>query len=308
MNLSKRRQAILALIIANLIWGAASPIFKWSLTSISPFILAFWRFFLASLILLPFSFEKLGQIKPQILPKLIIFSLFGITFNISFFFLGLKMAPAVNAAIIASIQPFILILIGAFFLKENVTPKEIVAALISFLGILIIIFAPLFNDGYQAQIFLIGNLYFLLATLGAVGQAVVGKKILNNDNLLGVTFASFVIGSLTFLPFAAYEHLQNPFWYRNLALPGYVGIIFGAVFSSALAYYFYIFGLNSMEASETGIFGYLMPLTAIIIGVLFFEELLTFPFLAGSAFILIGLFLQETGFFLSLLHKLKQIC
>ena len=36
---------ILALIITNVIWGAASPIFKLALTNIPPFTLAFIRFF-----------------------------------------------------------------------------------------------------------------------------------------------------------------------------------------------------------------------------------------------------------------------
>lgn len=308
MNSSNRRQAIIALIIANLIWGAASPIFKWSLTSIPPFLLAFLRFFIASLILLPFAYKELNQTKIQLLPKIFIFTFLGITFNISFFFLGLELAPSINAAIIASIQPFILVILGAWFLKETITKREMTAALISFLGILIIILAPLIGDGYQAEMFLIGNLFFLLAALGAIGHAVVGKTILNKENLLGMTLVSFVIGTLTFIPFAVYEHLQNPLWYLNLGVSGYVGIVYGAVFSSALAYHLYIVGLNGMEASETGIFGYLMPLSAVIIGVLFFGESLNLPFIIGTVLIIVGLILQELGFFRSLLHKLRQIC
>ena len=308
MNSSNRRQAIIALIIANLIWGAASPVFKWSLTTIPPFILAFLRFFIASLLILPFAYKELKQIKLQLLPKLIIFTFLGITFNISFFFLGLKLAPSINAAIIASIQPFILVIIGAWFLRENITRREMTAALISFLGILIIIIAPLIGDGYKAEMFLIGNLFFLLATLGAIGNTIVGKIILNKNNLLGITLISFLIGALTFLPFALYEHFQNPQWYLNIGVSGYVGIVYGAVFASALAYHLYMVGLNGMEASETGIFGYLMPLAAVIIGVLFFSEAITLSFIAGSGLIIVGLILQEMSFFRSLLHKLKQIC
>lgn len=308
MILSVRSKAIAALIIANLIWGAASPVFKWSLTSISPFILAFLRFFFASLILFPFALKELKQIKLELLPKITIFTLLGITFNISFYFLGLKLAPATNAAIIASIQPFILVIFGAWLLKEKITRREMAAAIISFLGILIIIVTPLLGDGAQAEMFLIGNIFFLLATIGAIGNALVGKKILDKDNLLAVTFASFAIGALTFLPFALYEHLQNPMWYLNLGVSGYVGIVYGAVFSSAIAYWLYMIGLNGMEASETGIFGYLMPLSAVIIGVLFFEESITPSFVLGSCLIVLGLVLQELGAFRSLLHKSRQIC
>ncbi len=47
---------ILALIITNIIWGAASPIFKFALQNIPPFTLAFIRFFFAGLLFLPFVF------------------------------------------------------------------------------------------------------------------------------------------------------------------------------------------------------------------------------------------------------------
>jgi len=41
---------ILAIIIAEVIWGAAPPIFKYSLQEVPPFTLAFIRFFTASFI------------------------------------------------------------------------------------------------------------------------------------------------------------------------------------------------------------------------------------------------------------------
>ncbi|PIX68551.1 hypothetical protein COZ40_02690, partial [Candidatus Roizmanbacteria bacterium CG_4_10_14_3_um_filter_39_13] len=44
---------IVALIIANIIWGAACPIFKFALVNIPPFTIAFIRFFFAGIIFLP---------------------------------------------------------------------------------------------------------------------------------------------------------------------------------------------------------------------------------------------------------------
>ncbi|EKE12839.1 MAG: hypothetical protein ACD_13C00135G0001, partial [uncultured bacterium] len=52
LSLQTKQQAILALIVANIIWGAASPIFKLSLQNIPPFTLAFLRFFLGSILLI----------------------------------------------------------------------------------------------------------------------------------------------------------------------------------------------------------------------------------------------------------------
>src|SRR3989337_1766625 len=95
-SVSNHQKAILALILANIIWGATPPIFKWSLTNIEPFTLAFLRFFIGALILFPLISGSL-EIKRRDWGKLLLLSLFGITINISFFFLGLERAPSINA-------------------------------------------------------------------------------------------------------------------------------------------------------------------------------------------------------------------
>src|SRR3989337_3866488 len=100
-QLSKYQCAILALIGANIIWGAAPPIFKWALEDIGPFTLAFLRFFIAAIIILPFAYKSLFVERQDYL-KLFLIGFFGVTLNISFFFLGLKFAPSINASVIGS--------------------------------------------------------------------------------------------------------------------------------------------------------------------------------------------------------------
>ena len=70
---------VLALIIANVIWGMASPIFKFSLTNIPPFTLAFTRFFFAGLIFLPFARSKWQHLTAKQWFKIILVGFFGRT-------------------------------------------------------------------------------------------------------------------------------------------------------------------------------------------------------------------------------------
>src|SRR3989344_9043080 len=112
LRLSKHHLAIFALIIANIIWGAASPIFKWSLQDIQPFTLAFLRFFIGALLLLPFTLHNL-HIQKRDWVKLSLLSLSGITINISFFFIAIQMTSSINAPIIASAAP-VFIIVGSF--------------------------------------------------------------------------------------------------------------------------------------------------------------------------------------------------
>ena len=114
----KYRKAVLALIGANLIWGAASPIFKFALQNISPFTLAFIRFYGASLILLIISYPRLKIAKKDTL-KLILLSIFGVSIHISFYFLGLRLSPSINAPIISASGPVFLYIASIFILHEK---------------------------------------------------------------------------------------------------------------------------------------------------------------------------------------------
>src|SRR3990167_7192830 len=126
----KYRKAVLALIGANLIWGAASPIFKFALQNISPFTLAFIRFYGASLILLIISYPRLKIAKKDTL-KLILLSIFGVSIHISFYFLGLRLSPSINAPIRSASGPvlgnmFIFIAMLAA-IAHAIISKEIIA-------------------------------------------------------------------------------------------------------------------------------------------------------------------------------------
>src|SRR5207237_8904587 len=99
MKLSKHQLAILALITSNIIWGAAPPIFKWSLVDIPPFTLAFLRFFFAAVIILPLIANKLA-IKREDVFKIFILAFFVIIINITFFFFGLLSSVSFNFSFI----------------------------------------------------------------------------------------------------------------------------------------------------------------------------------------------------------------
>src|SRR5258705_13218741 len=142
MKLSNRYIAIIALIIANVVWGAANPIFKWSLQDVPPFTLAFFRFFIASLLLWPFVIPHIA-LKLSDIPKIILLSFIGIVVNISLFFLGLNLTTSIDAPIIGSSAPILLILFAIFYLKEKPKKRVLWGTFISFVGILFIIFRPL---------------------------------------------------------------------------------------------------------------------------------------------------------------------
>lgn len=292
MNLSTHNKAIIALIIANIIWGAAAPVFKWSLQNIEPFTLAFLRYAVAALILLPLTFKAL-KVERRDLSALFLLSIFGITINISLFSLGLQLTSSINVPIIGASAPIFIILSSILFLHEKPKTKVIVGTILSLVGIITIIARPFFEQELSGSI--IGNLLILGAVFGAVVYTTLLRKIAKKYSVMTLTFWSFVIGALTFLPMFVAEN-KDQLFLATLNHQGVVGIIFGAVLSSVIAYCFYNFALKNIVANEVGIFFYLDPVVAVVIAIPLLGEVITIPYLFGSLLVFLGLFIAEGHF------------
>ncbi|KKP59338.1 MAG: hypothetical protein UR52_C0008G0048 [Candidatus Gottesmanbacteria bacterium GW2011_GWA1_34_13] len=302
-KLPRKQAAILALIFCNIIWGAASPIFKWSLQDIPLFVLAYFRFFIASILLFPIASRNSLIIHRQDWGKILGFALSGVTFNITFFFLGLKLAPSINAPIIASAGPIFLLLASIIFLKENPKRKKIIGMLISLLGVFVIIGRPLIENGFAIS-GMLGNIFILMATFGAVGHTIFCKQLSHKYPANTITFWAFIIGTVTFLPFFINESLSTP-WIINLDIRGYVGLVFGSVLSSFIAYSLYSWAIARIDASEAGIFTYIDPVAATIIAIPLLGEIPTPLFILGTLFVFGGIFVAEGRLHYHPFHRLR---
>lgn len=295
---------ILALVIANIIWGAASPIFKFALQNIPPFTLAFIRFFFAGLIFIPFVIHHWQKITKKDLLEIFLGAFFGITVNISFFFLGLQKTESINAPIMASSAPVFIFFLSIVFLKEKFDLKIFSGMMIALLGVLVIILSPFFIDGRNLTFGRFeGNLFFVLATLGAVGNTLINKNVLKKINPYQVTFLGFMFGALTFLPFMTREF--NTWQFSNLTINGWTGIIFGVFLSSALAYFLFNFGMAKLKGEEVGLFFYIDPVIAVLIAIPLLGEYPNLFFLIGSLFVFTGIFLAEGRIHWHPFNKLK---
>jgi drug/metabolite transporter (DMT)-like permease len=102
-----------------------------------------------------------------------------------------------------------------------------------------------------------------------------------------------LVGTASFLPLALYEYIRTPTLYALLDWRGYVGIAYGAVFSSAIAYGLFAWGLAKISATDTAMFAYVDPIVGTVAGALLLHEPITIPFLGGAILIFGGIFLAE---------------
>lgn len=288
MNLSKTKVAVIALILANIIWGASLPIYKWTLEVVPPFAFAFLRFFLGAIILIPFVFKNF-KFERQDLPKLIFVSIISITFQIPLLLFGLKLAPSINAPIIISSGPIILLGASIIFFKEKISTRLLAGTLISLLGVLILIFNPALETGFSGGV--LGNFFIFLATICSVIQALVIKKILKRNNPLITVFLTFLIGSALLLPAVLIEY--NSVGVFLLNTQAILGIVYAVVFASVLAHFFFFIGLKNIKVSETGIFTYVDPIATILIAIPLLHEVITKSYIIAAILVFSGIYVAK---------------
>ncbi len=219
MLLSKHQLAILAITLSTIIWSIAPPIFKWSLRQIHPFTLMFFRFLLATLIMIPIVKTKI-KIKFEDFYKFFLLALFGLTFNMIFFYKGLMLSQSINAPIISSSIPILMLISGIIFFREIPKSKEIIGMIISLIGILIIVLRPI--DHLPLKNFIIGDIYLILSNVTFVAYTLLFKKFKLQYAPSTLLFWLFFIATITAFPeyILAAQKTQS---YLATGINGYIG-------------------------------------------------------------------------------------
>lgn len=274
---------------ASIIWGATAPIMKLTLQEIPVFSLAFIRMSVASLILGILIHKKL-KIKKVDFSAFLRAALTGVTLNLSFFFIGLKLTQAILASFLVASVPIFTLIAAHIYLKEKLTPRLILASIIAFFGVFIIIGKV---NGITNTAQILGNLLLLLATLSWVAHEIIAKKLLKTYAGGTVAFYAMTIGAGTFLPFFLWEFWQNPNWVNQVSLTGATGLAYGIFFASLAAYWAWQKGLALLPAGQASFFFYLDPVSGVILSMILLGEKLTPTLIIGGILIIIGVYFAE---------------
>lgn len=300
MKISNYKKAVLAFILASIIWGAGPPIFKWSLQGISPITLAFFRFAIPVVILLPFV-KHLQKIRIRDVFYFLLLGFFNCTLNVGLYFLGLQYASSINQPVIASSGPIIILIGSALFLHDKARRKVLLGNLIGLAGILFIVLEPVMGAHKSTSIF--GNILFVLATIAASLGTLVSKRLANRYNSFTLVFWTFLIATLSFFP-VPLDEMSHHIFFQQLNWHSFIGILFGGILSSLVGYGLFYWGLHYIKASETAIFSYIDPVAAVIIAAPLLHEYPTPIFTIGSGLVFLGIYIAEGRIHWHPLHKL----
>ncbi len=289
----------LAIITAHFIWGINYMVAKVTLQEIPPMSLAFLRFCLALILLLPFLLteKRDSRLQLQDLPQLFVVGALLVTFNISFFYLGLMRTTTINAATLTMTIPALSVLLGWSILREKVYLINLLGIFTGLLGAVIIIGVPEVILGAQQLSLpaMIGNIMIVFSSLAWVAGATVSKGLLKKYSALTVTATIFTVGAITFLAPAVIEYLQDPLWPSRVTHIGIFGLLFIAFASSVSAYFLFEWGVAKLGIIKADLFQYIEPLVAAYFGIVLLHEHPTPLFLIGAVLVAVGVFWSTAG-------------
>ena len=291
MNLVKSNWFLLILLSA--IWGGAFTLNKMALDSFTPEVIVAGRLISGSvfLVALIYFLYKRFSINLAQVNYYLFMSLVGIVIPFIAIITGQKNIDSAMAGILMATMPISTILLSHLFLDdEKMNKQKFIGFIISFLGVFILIYRDdLFIDNSISETFESQLLVILGATLYAFA-AIYGKKYKITDPLSAST------GTILFATFFMTIYLifidQSKPSYSNLLLD--VNILLLGVLCTAIATVIYFQILQSEGASFISMMNFLIPLWAILFGIIILNDQFSWNYIFGLLVILFGIKLANS--------------
>jgi len=281
----------LLLLLTVLFWSGNFVVGRWIYPEIPPVTLAFWRWTLALVLLLPFTLREVYRQRDVIRQNLKILALLALlsvtNFNI-FLYLALNTSPVANAALINSSIPIFIVLFSWVGFRRRISLVQGIGIALSLSGLVFIVL-----KGDLAALrdvrFLHGDLWALFAALSWAAYTVLMRYYpiaLTPFSLLSVII---IIGVVFIFPVYLGELAGGA--RANFTPAAIGGICYLALFPSILAYLFWNRGIRTVGATRTGVFIHLIPVFSIILAMIFLGEPLKTFHLIGAGLIFSGIYL-----------------
>ena len=253
-------KAHLALLGANIIYGVNYIIAKGIMPhkiGASAFILL--RVVGAGLLFwLIKSFVK-EKVKKKDLGRLLLCGLCGVAINQLFFFHGLNLTSPIDASVILTAVPILVIIFSALLLKERITSNKIMGVAVGGIGAFLLIWYGNADTGTSS---LLGNLFVFLNACSYGLYLVIVKPLMKKYNAITVVSWVFLFGLIFVFPIGINDALTTD--YQAFTMHTYVTVAFVIIGTTFLAYLFNIYALKNVSPSVSGSYIYMQPAISFI--------------------------------------------
>ena len=286
-----RPLAITEAVLATAIWASSFVIVKIALPHMGPLTIAALRYFLAFLLLLPFTATRnkkvIHSISSHLWIRLFIIGISAYAIGNGALFWGLKYLPATTVSFLMSISPLLILFAGTIWLKEMPTRWQITGVIIAFFGSTLF-----FSSGLRSGEPL-GIAIVAVGLIGFTAFGILGREIARDKQIDTLSLTAIPLGfggGFLLLVALLLEGLPS------FSLISWGLMLWLAIVNTAIGYALYNHSLQILTALEMNVILNLAPLGTAVLAWLILGETLASIQIIGMVTVIIGVIIvQRTG-------------
>ncbi|NLJ62146.1 MAG: DMT family transporter [Alcaligenaceae bacterium] len=276
MNARLTPTAVLLLVIPTFLWAGNAVVGRVISEMVPPITLNFIRWFIAFFILAAFGGQILrrGSALWRHWRHYAMLGLLGIGMYNALQYMALHSSSPINVTLVNASMPIWMLLVGRLFFHATITARQISGAVLSLLGVAIILSRGDLNELLQFR-FVIGDIYMVIATIAwafyswLLSQDKHEPEIKQNWSTL--LLAQVTFGLMWSGAFAAGEWALTD-WHIDWSWGLVLAMLYVAIGPAIIAFRCWGLGVQRVGPATAGFFANLMPLFAAILSMIFLDQ------------------------------------
>lgn len=280
------KKSLAAITGCVLFWGFSFISTKVAVEVFPPMTLGMLRFAIALifLFLIKQKFAPCEKLRAKDLPMLFAAGLTGVTLYFFFENNGIALVSASEASIAVSSIPVLMMitewLIGKITRKDtHLKERQWAGCLISIAGVWLVAGVSFALSGS-----ILGYLYMCGAAFSWVAYSFITRSLFKERSVVYIVFWQSLAGFICFIPFSIAE-LQR---WGTPDTGVILHLLFLGIFCSAIGHWFYVYAMEKLSVTVSGIFLNVIPVVTVAAGFFVLGERLSPLQWLGAAFVIGG--------------------
>lgn len=285
--MSIRTKAFFALLFVSVLWGSAGVVAKILIRELHPYVVLFYRFAIAAIVLLPWFIKAKKPI--HMWRVLIPFSLLSAG-NAILFYYGISRTTVSSSAIIGASVPLVTAVLSRLLINERTSKEKLFGIIIGLIGAMYITILPLWEEGKVLGGDIIGNMLLVAAVLCWTLYVIGSRHFLSND-----TYSPLVMAEINFLTLAMVSLILAVSTGQLFFIPKVLDTTYLLVFLySTVPVTVVTFGLfqwviKHISATTASLKDYIQLVVGVALSLIVLKETVNTSFIIGSLIVVIGI-------------------
>ena len=280
-----------ALVVSMLFFASNHVLGRLIPGEVPPIGLSLWRWVLASLIMLPFTWKGLIHNAPLIRAHWKLFLQLTISLVLlgnTTVYIALNYTTAINAGIVAMAQPAATILLTWVIFQETVSRRQTIGAIIAGVGVTIVILRGDLQALTEIR-FNIGDVWMVVSILGFTTYAIYLRKVPKGLPPLVLLNIIQILGIAVLLPFYLWETAYVlPMQLNPITV---ISVLWAGIIVAIGALLLWNIGNQALGANKASAFIYLRLLMITVLAMIILDEELSLYHVPSFALIVAGVYL-----------------